>query len=176
MMVVVSSFQPTSCFGVHVDGEEVVAAVMCGIPALSTATKLALSVWNWKNFLTQPASSNSSSPGNGNAGGLGLGLQLWQAAATFSGVTIPAPSSSHCRYGDPFRGGGNPIVRYEAGLGTQNGLADVAEYREVGAGGRGGGSGREGGVREGGGATPSCATRRESAPRTDWWTWRSSER
>ena len=112
------SFQPTSCIGVYVDREEVAIAVLCGIPALSSSTKLALSVWNWKNFLTDPSTNDR-------------GIQLWQAAATFSNVTFPAPATSQCRYGNPFRGGGNPIVRYEAGIGSDIGLADVKDFKEV---------------------------------------------
>ena len=102
----------------YVDEEEVVTAFVCGIPALSVGTRLALSVWNWKNFLTDSSASSR-------------GIQLWQAAATFSNVTIPAPATFPCRYGNPFRGGGNPIVRYEAGIGSDSGLADVVDFKEV---------------------------------------------
>ncbi|KAL8577054.1 hypothetical protein ACOMHN_049914 [Nucella lapillus] len=116
------SATPTTCFTVYLDYESVYAVELCGIPTLGTSTRLALSVWNWKNFLTHPSNNNSSSSRS---------IALWQTSATFSNVYIPAPTSSHCRYGDPFRGGQNPIVRFEAGIGSESGLDDVSPFEEV---------------------------------------------
>lgn len=111
-------FQPTNCLGVYIDDDPEFKTTVCGIPDLSNNTNIVLSVWNWKNFLLEPNETSS-------------GLTHWQTAAVFSNLVTPAPSESPCRYGDPFRGGQNPIVRYEAGVGSSKGLADVVSFREV---------------------------------------------
>ncbi|XP_025084427.1 uncharacterized protein LOC112558275 [Pomacea canaliculata] len=44
---------------------------------------------------------------------------------------MPAPKESLCRYGDPFRGGQNPIVRFEGGIGSAVGLDNVVPFTEI---------------------------------------------
>ncbi|PVD18248.1 hypothetical protein C0Q70_21774, partial [Pomacea canaliculata] len=107
---------PTKCLGVYVDHE--LSSTICGIPDLSQDTDLVLNVWNWKNFKNSPNVTYAS-------------IALWQTFATFSALIMPAPKESLCRYGDPFRGGQNPIVRFEGGIGSAVGLDNVVPFTEI---------------------------------------------
>ncbi|KAK3612537.1 hypothetical protein CHS0354_024514 [Potamilus streckersoni] len=101
------------CLNVYTDGQKL--SQLCGVPQFTTDTKLLLHVWNRDNFL--PA--------------LGDLFQTWTVRALFRDLILPPEVGALCRYGEPFRGGTNSIVRYEAGIGAQNGLADFADFREV---------------------------------------------
>ena len=90
-------------------------AEMCGIPELTTATKLVLHVWNKNNYLPEVKDVFS----------------IWEAHASFKNVFLPPEPGALCRYGSPFRGGTNAIVRYEAGLGNQTGADNFVPITEV---------------------------------------------
>ena len=87
---------------------------MCGIPNLSTATKLTLHTWH-KNNNVPPLDV----------------FNLWVARAQFTNLIMPPSIDAMCRYGAPFMGGSNPIVGYEAGIGTTPNSPDVVEFKEV---------------------------------------------
>ena len=44
---------------------------------------------------------------------------------------MPPASSAACRYGNPFRGGDNAIVRFEAGVGSSRNQANLVPYKQV---------------------------------------------
>ena len=87
---------------------------MCGLPPLSTHTKLILHVWNKDNIV--PALDV---------------FNLWQATAAFRNLVMPPDINALCRYGKPFQGGTNAIVKYEAGIGTSPGAVDMVPFQEV---------------------------------------------
>ncbi|KAK3612515.1 hypothetical protein CHS0354_024486 [Potamilus streckersoni] len=101
------------CLYVYADDQALTQ--LCGIPQFTPDTKLLLHVWNKDNFL--PALDNL--------------FQTWTVRASFRDLILPPKVGALCRYGEPFRGGTNGIVRYEAGIGTQNGLADFVDFREI---------------------------------------------
>ena len=88
---------------------------MCGIPYLSTDTNLVLHVWNRDNFV--PNDINT--------------FRRFSTKAYFKDLVMPAPQGSLCRYGDPFRGGENPIIRYEVGIGSERLLTDIAPFQQA---------------------------------------------
>ena len=90
-------------------------AEMPGVPELSTSTKLVLHAWNKNNFL--PEIDNV--------------FAIWEARASFKDVYMPPEPGTLCRYGDPFKGGTNAIVKYEAGLGNATGVDNFVPFREV---------------------------------------------
>ena len=58
-------------------------------------------------------------------------FNVFSTKAYFKDLIMPPAPGSLCRYGDPFRGGTNSIIRYEVGLGSDKLLTDVAPFREV---------------------------------------------
>ena len=70
---------------IYVDHDPVVFVEVCGCPEFSSNAQLALSVWNWKNFLTDPSENLAS------------GIPDWKAIATFSNITFPALATKPCR-------------------------------------------------------------------------------
>ncbi|XP_048258717.1 uncharacterized protein LOC124137708 isoform X1 [Haliotis rufescens] len=107
----------TWCMAVYMDGD--LLTEQSGIPRLSPGTKLFLGVWNHKNFIPD---TDRDSEGH---------LQVWSATASFRDLVMPADKEKLCRYGNPFQGGNNPIVRYEAGIGSASGFSDVLPYQQV---------------------------------------------
>lgn len=97
---------------VFANGQQI--SEMCGIPALSLDTQFVLHLWNKNNFL--PA--------------LNI-FDLWETYASFKDLLLPPAVDALCRFGDPFQGGTNAIIRYEAGIGTDKQTADVVDFREV---------------------------------------------
>jgi hypothetical protein len=87
---------------------------MAGIPELSPSTNLFLHVWNKNNILPTLDVFN-----------------LWAARAVFKQLIFPPGVEAMCRYGDPFQGGTNAIVRYEAAIGTSKDTTDIADFQEV---------------------------------------------
>lgn len=94
------------------DGKQL--SEMCGIPPLSISTKLILHVWNKDNIVPTLDIFN-----------------LWQAKAVFKELVMPPDVNALCRYGDPFQGGTNAIVKYEAGIGTSPGEVDMVSFQQV---------------------------------------------
>ena len=58
-------------------------------------------------------------------------FRTWAVKAVFKDLIFPPKVGELCRYGDVFRSGTNPIVRYEVGLGSQTGITDVLPFTEV---------------------------------------------
>lgn len=104
--------QVTVCLYVFVDKLQV--SELCGIPLLSDTTQLVLHVWNKNNFLPK----------------LDI-FDLWETYASFKGLQMPPDIDALCRYGVPFQGGTNAIIRYEAGIGTNKAEDDAVKFREV---------------------------------------------
>ena len=44
---------------------------------------------------------------------------------------FPPEMDALCRHGDPYRGGDNAIVVFEAAVGSERGKADISPFREV---------------------------------------------
>ncbi|XP_067658325.1 uncharacterized protein [Haliotis asinina] len=107
----------TWCMKVEMDGEYI--SDQCGIPHLSTNTSIFLGIWNHKNYM--PATRRDGSDY----------LRVWEQRATFKNMELPPELGTLCRYGNPFRGGNNAIVRYEAGIGTKSGQDDVVPLRPI---------------------------------------------
>ena len=105
--------QPTWFLKVYCDDEYLTE--LGGIPPLSTNTKLFLHLWNRNNVL--PPVSNPFDP--------------WSARAIFMTLIMPPAMGSPCRYGDPFRGGTNGIIKYDVGVGTSTMATDVVPFRTV---------------------------------------------
>ncbi|XP_076076023.1 uncharacterized protein LOC143046845 [Mytilus galloprovincialis] len=101
------------CIKVFVDDEELTE--ICGIEPPSTSAKLVLHVWNRNNYV--PDISDL--------------FNVFSAKAYFEDLIIPPKIGNKCRYGDPFRGGTNPVIKYEAGIGTEKLQTDVVPYREI---------------------------------------------
>ncbi|CAG2187681.1 unnamed protein product [Mytilus edulis] len=101
------------CLFVFVDGDEL--TMMCGIPYLSNKAKLVFHVWNREN--TVPEHANM--------------FNRYSTKAFFKNLIMPAPQGSLCRYGNPFRGGTNPVVKFEAGIGRERLSTDVSPFSEV---------------------------------------------
>ncbi|XP_046574117.1 uncharacterized protein LOC124282192 [Haliotis rubra] len=107
----------TWCMSVFMDND--LMTERCGMPRLSPDTKLYLGVWNYKNYIPD---TERDSEGH---------LKVWSATASFRDLVMPADKEQLCRYGNPLQGGNNPIVRYEAGIGSVSGLSDVVPYQQV---------------------------------------------
>ncbi|XP_076116641.1 uncharacterized protein LOC143084119 [Mytilus galloprovincialis] len=101
------------CMTVHVDEDQLTR--ICGIVPLSDSTKLILHVWNRDNFVPDITDM----------------FNVFSTKAYFKDLVMPPAPGSLCRYGDPFRGGTNPILRYEVGIGSDKLLTDIAPFREV---------------------------------------------
>ena len=86
-----------------------------GIPNLSTSTQFFIHVWNRDNFVPK----------------LSDVFNNWAVEAEFKDFVFPPAIGELCRYGDVFQSGSNPIIRYEAGIGTQIGNVKVEPFREV---------------------------------------------
>jgi hypothetical protein len=72
-------------------------------------------VWNRENFIPDITDM----------------FNVFSTKAYFKDLIMPPAPGSLCRYGDPFRGGTNSIIRYEVGLGSDKLLTDVAPFKEV---------------------------------------------
>ncbi|VDI50948.1 Hypothetical predicted protein, partial [Mytilus galloprovincialis] len=101
------------CIKVYADEEELTE--ICGIEPPSTSAKLVLHVWNRNNYV--PDISDL--------------FNVFSAKAYFKDLIIPPKIGNKCRYGDPFRGGTNPVIKYEAGIGTEKLQTDIVPYREI---------------------------------------------
>ncbi|XP_071123199.1 uncharacterized protein [Mytilus edulis] len=101
------------CLFVFVDGDEL--TMMCGIPYLSNKAKLVFHVWNRDNTVPENADM----------------FNRFSTKAFFKDLIMPAPQGSLCRYGDPFRGGKNPVIKFEAGIGSEKLLTDVSPFIEI---------------------------------------------
>ncbi|XP_063408918.1 uncharacterized protein LOC134692399 [Mytilus trossulus] len=91
------------------------AVDLCGIPDLSGTTKLVLHVYNRNNYVPEITDV----------------FNIFSTRAVFKNLILPPPTGALCLYGDPFRGGNNPIIKYEIGIGTDKLLTDIEPFREV---------------------------------------------
>ncbi|CAG2204566.1 unnamed protein product [Mytilus edulis] len=101
------------CLVLYVNDEEITE--LCGIPDLSETTKLVLHVFNRDNFVPEITDI----------------FNIFSARAVFKNLILPPPTGALCRYGDPFRGGSNPIIKYEVGIGSDKLLTDIEPFRKV---------------------------------------------
>ncbi|CAG2210833.1 unnamed protein product [Mytilus edulis] len=104
---------PSLCFYLYVDG--VLWSKVCGIRDLSTDTDLIFHVFPKNNYL--PPVVDTFNP--------------YSTKAFFRSVVLPPEPGAHCRYGAPFRGGTNPIIKYEIGIGTTILGTEVVPYKEM---------------------------------------------
>jgi hypothetical protein len=88
---------------------------MCGIQPPSISTKLVLHVWNHNNYVP----------------GIPDFFNVFSTKAYFKNLIMPPKVGWLCRYGNPFRGGTNPVVMYEAAIGSDKLATDIDDYREV---------------------------------------------
>ncbi|KAK3104702.1 hypothetical protein FSP39_008103 [Pinctada imbricata] len=109
------SILPTWCMVFYAQGVKI--NQLCGIPHLSSNTYLFLHVFKKDNSL--PTHSNK--------------FTSWAAYASFSHINVPPPVETLCRSGTQFRSGTNPVVLYEAGIGTSPLTTNVLEYRNISA-------------------------------------------
>ncbi|XP_076085507.1 uncharacterized protein LOC143056307 [Mytilus galloprovincialis] len=104
---------PSLCFYLYVDG--VLWSKVCGIRDLSTDTDLIFHVFPKNNYL--PPVVDTFNP--------------YSTKAFFRSVVLPPEPGAHCRYGAPFRGGTNPIIKYEIGIGTTILGTEAVPYKEM---------------------------------------------
>lgn len=98
---------------VIIDGRKV--QKFSGIPQLSKSTQFFMHIWNRDNVIPKRLDVFDS----------------WIVKAQFKDLIFPPNTEELCRYGEVFRSGSNPIVRYEAGIGSQTGSTDVYPFQEV---------------------------------------------
>ncbi|XP_076086943.1 uncharacterized protein LOC143057517 [Mytilus galloprovincialis] len=101
------------CLVLYVNDEEITE--LCGIPDLSETTNLVLHVFNRDNYVPEITDV----------------FNIFSARAIFTNLILPPPTGALCRYGDPFRGGTNPIIKYEVGIGSDKLLTDIVPFRKV---------------------------------------------
>jgi hypothetical protein len=88
---------------------------MCGIQPPSISTKLVLHVWNHNNYVP----------------GIPDFFNVFSTKAYFKNLIMPPKVGWLCRYGNPFRGGTNPVIMYEAAIGSDKLATDIDDHREV---------------------------------------------
>ena len=88
---------------------------ICDVPQLSTEAWLFIHVFKRMNQLPEHHDKFS----------------VWSARASVSALEMPPPVGTLCRSGQQFIGFMNPIMRYEAGVGTTPLATDAAEFRQV---------------------------------------------
>ena len=88
---------------------------ICDVPQLSTEAWLFIHVFKRMNQLPEHHDKFS----------------VWSARASVSALEMPPPVGTLCRSGQQFIGFTNPIMRYEAGVGTTPLAADAAEFTQV---------------------------------------------
>ncbi|XP_033763071.1 uncharacterized protein LOC117344449 isoform X3 [Pecten maximus] len=101
------------CMRVFVDSEYM--AELCGIAELTLNTLLVFHVFN-KNNVVPPIVST---------------FDPWSAKAYINELIMPPAPGSLCRYGVPFRGATDPILRYEAGIGTTKLGTEAEPFRLI---------------------------------------------
>ncbi|XP_052803271.1 uncharacterized protein LOC128233573 isoform X2 [Mya arenaria] len=104
--------QITQCIKAFADQYEL--SEMCGIPHLSKMTMIVLHVWNKNSNIPEMDLFNS-----------------WTSYSYFKTLKLPPNDSELCRYAQPWKGGTNPIISYEAGIGSSRTVADVVNFRQV---------------------------------------------
>ncbi|XP_033105583.1 uncharacterized protein LOC117107873 isoform X2 [Anneissia japonica] len=100
-------------FQLSVDGNPL--GDLSGVPRLSNNTKLTLQLWNDENYVPE-----FTDP-----------FDIPTTSAEFANIRLPPPSENLCRYGNPYRGGIAPTVKFLAGIGTEPNIIDVHEEVEV---------------------------------------------
>lgn len=88
---------------------------ICDVPHLSTEALLFLHVFKRLNQLPEHSDKFS----------------VWSARASVSSLVMPPPVGTLCRSGQQFVSFTNPIMKYEAGVGTTSMTDDAAAFREV---------------------------------------------
>lgn len=88
---------------------------ICGIEPPSLSTKLVLHVWNRNNYVPEITDL----------------FNVFSTKAYFKNLVMPPKVGSLCRYGNPFRGGTNPVIKYEAAIGTDQLTTDISDFSEV---------------------------------------------
>ncbi|VDI27589.1 Hypothetical predicted protein, partial [Mytilus galloprovincialis] len=101
------------CITVFVDDGELTE--ICGIEPPSISTKLVLHVWNRNNYVPEITDL----------------FNVFSTKAYFKNLVMPPKVGSLCRYGNPFRGGTNPVIKYEAAIGTDQLTTDISDFSEV---------------------------------------------
>ncbi|XP_033121447.1 uncharacterized protein LOC117120538 [Anneissia japonica] len=100
-------------FQLTVDGN--LLGDLSGAPRLSNNTKLSLQLWNDENYVPE-----FTDPFN-----------VPTTSVEFSNIRLPPSSEDLCRYGNPFRGGVAPVVKFLAGIGTRKSIIDVHGEVEI---------------------------------------------
>jgi len=97
----------------HIDRDHI--GDLCGIPSMSTNTKLVFHTFTRNNYL--PPITNVFEP--------------WSAKAYIKDLIMPPEIGALCRYGNPFKPGKIPIIWYEAGVGTSKLGTEAAPFRKA---------------------------------------------
>ena len=86
-----------------------------GIPRFKNTASYFIHVWNKDNYVPELLDV----------------FDNWMVKAVFKNLIFPPKVGELCRYGEVFQSGENPIVRYEAGIGSQKGITDIQPFSEV---------------------------------------------
>ncbi|VDI51286.1 Hypothetical predicted protein [Mytilus galloprovincialis] len=108
-LIISSSFCSHHCASIYMWSK------ICGIRELSTDTDLVFHVFPKNNYL--PPVVDSFNP--------------YSTKAFFRNVVLPPEPGAHCRYGAPFRGGTNPIIKYEIGIENTTLGTEIVHYKEM---------------------------------------------
>ena len=88
---------------------------LCDVPQMSSETFMFFHVFKRLNQIPQPDSS----------------FEAWATYATLAGLEMPPPIGTLCRSGLQFRAFTNPVIYYEAGIGTSILTSDTVPFRKV---------------------------------------------
>ena len=97
----------------YVDGTKM--ATLEGIPQLSDNTRMVLHLFNRMSYT--PLQVDPS--------------DVPEVEAVYSEVRLPVHSTSICQHGTPFYDWGSPIVEFQVGIGSSNGVDDVQEFQVI---------------------------------------------
>lgn len=106
-------FQIKWCMMVYIDDEYI--NELCDVPQMSTDAFMFFHVFKRLNQLPTPKSK----------------FESWATYATLAGLEMPPPIGTLCRSGPQFRAFTNPVIFYEAAIGSSFMASDVVPFRKV---------------------------------------------
>lgn len=98
---------------VYIDNEFI--NELCDVPQISTEAFMFFHVF--KRLNQMPNLQNN--------------FEAWATYATLAGLEMPPPIGTLCRSGPQFRAFTNPVIFYEAGIGTSKLASDSVPFRKV---------------------------------------------
>lgn len=108
-----SLLQMALCMMVYIDNEFI--NELCDVPQISTEAFMFFHVF--KRLNQMPNLQNN--------------FEAWATYATLAGLEMPPPIGTLCRSGPQFRAFTNPVIFYEAGIGTSKLASDSVPFRKV---------------------------------------------